>query len=131
MAFAQFALPQRSALIVGVPREHRCASLTLAHAAARGVAPGEQLNLSGHELFSLAARIVAGDALRILKLVKPYPVTFVTGGCKQVCLCSFVECNQALHAFSCAIMRRKEPPLVQRRFQIDRQSIVAHGRRHH
>lgn len=50
MAVAQFSLLERSALIVGVPRQHRCASLALAHAAARGVSAGEQLNLSGHEL---------------------------------------------------------------------------------
>jgi hypothetical protein len=48
MAVAQFALLERSALIVGVPRKDRCASLTLAHVAARGVTAGKQLNLRGH-----------------------------------------------------------------------------------
>ena len=48
VAVAQFALLERSALIVGVPRDHRCASLTLAHAAALWVAAGKQLNLRGH-----------------------------------------------------------------------------------
>jgi hypothetical protein len=48
MTLAQLAPLERSAQIVGVPREHLCTSLTLAHAAARGVAAGKQLNISDH-----------------------------------------------------------------------------------
>jgi hypothetical protein len=64
MAVAQLALPQRPALNVGESGEYGAASLALAHAAARGVAAGEQLNLLGNALFFLKARVVGRDALR-------------------------------------------------------------------
>src|ERR1700680_496647 len=44
----------------------------------------------GGALFFLEARIVAGDTLRVLKLVKLYAVSFVSRVCAQFCLCKFV-----------------------------------------
>ena len=55
-------------------------------------------------LFFLEARVVAGDTLRALKLVKSYSVPFVGRVCDQFCLCKFVECDQPLLTFGCAIV---------------------------
>jgi hypothetical protein len=61
-------------------------------------------------LFFLEARVVGGDALRALKLVKPYPVSLVSRVCDQFSLCKFVECDQPSLTFGGAIVRRKKPP---------------------
>src|SRR6266478_5038991 len=61
-------------------------------------------------LFFLEARIVGGDTLRALKLVKLYPVSLVSRVCDQFCLCKFVECDQPLLTFGRAIVYRKKPP---------------------
>jgi hypothetical protein len=60
-----------------------------------------------HRLLFLQKRIVAGDALRALKLVKSYSVPLVSRVCDQFCLCKFVECDQRLLTFGCAIVCRK------------------------
>ena len=61
-------------------------------------------------LLSLEPRVVAGDALRALKLLKSYSVPLVSRVCDQFCLCKFVEFNQGLLTFGCAIVSRKNPP---------------------
>jgi hypothetical protein len=48
VSVAEFSLPERPALSVGVASEHGCASLAPAHAAARRVSADRQVNLSGH-----------------------------------------------------------------------------------
>ena len=63
----------------------------------------EKLNL-GHLLFFVEARIVGGETLRALKLIKLYPVSLVSRVCDQFCLCKFVECDQPLLTFGCAIV---------------------------
>jgi hypothetical protein len=45
---AQFSLPQRPTMMVGVAREHSCASVTLADGAARGIAAAEAIESPSH-----------------------------------------------------------------------------------
>ena len=67
-------------------------------------------NLQG-ALFCFKPRIVGGHTLRVLKLVKLYPVSFVSRVCDQFCLCNFVECDQPLLTFGRAVVYRKKPPI--------------------
>ncbi len=61
-------------------------------------------------LFFLEARIVAGDTLGVLKLVKLYPVPFISRVCDQFCACKFVECDQLSLTFDHGIVYRKDLP---------------------
>jgi hypothetical protein len=63
--------------------------VALRRRACSAVVAGPNLHIpqARSSLFLLEARIVGGDTLRVLKLVKLYPVSFVSRVCEQFCLC--------------------------------------------
>ena len=66
VSLAELALPERTALAIGVLGELSSSGPAAADGALCRVSAGEQLNLSGHALFFLEARVVGGDALKFI-----------------------------------------------------------------
>jgi hypothetical protein len=101
----QLVLSKRAGRLLGVPNCSARHSLASSDLWSRGV-----VHAPGLALFFLEARVIGRDALRALKLVKSNSVPLVSRVCDQFCLCKFVECDQRLLTFGCAIVCRKNPP---------------------